>query len=101
MRGIFIKVRAGIKRRRQQRIDSILSAIKITETKNKANQIPSLSSKLLSLRYDLRTLLLEFHELAIRRIKMSYYFSGNKAGKLLVNKLRVYTGKSKTSHKTP
>lgn len=99
MRSIFIKLGAGIKRRRQQRIDSILSDIKITETQNKANPNPSLSYKLLSLRSDLRSSLLEFHERAIRCMKWSYYFSGNKAGKLLANKLRGQI--QNTSHITP
>lgn len=89
IRGIFIKLGAGVKiwvsykRSRQQQIDTLLSDIKTIKTQNKANLNPFLSSKLLSLRTDLRNLLLEFHERAIRRMKITYYFSGNKVGKLL------------------
>lgn len=53
-----------------------------------------LTDQLVQLRTELRLLFLEYFEKASRRLKLSYYMSGNWAGKLLANRIRGHRYKT-------
>lgn len=87
-RGILIQQGARNKRLRQQQLSDLITKIETLERQNKHNASPFLTAQLTQLRTDLRLLFLEDFEKASRRLKLKYYTSGNRAGKLLVNKLK-------------
>lgn len=62
MRGILIKVGAGVKRQRQKRIKELTDNIWVLESQNKLAPSPSLSQRLSQLRFDLRLCLMEDFE---------------------------------------
>ena len=86
---------AGVRRRRRQLIQDLVTKIHTLEEQNKKDTSQKLSAQLSRLRYDLRMVLLDNFDLAARRLKMTYYVSGNKAGKLLANRLRGIRYKTK------
>lgn len=75
MRGVLIKMGAGIKRKRGQRIRDLISKIHALEAQNKRSASPVLSDQLSHLGYDLRLILMDNFEIASKRLKMVYYFS--------------------------
>lgn len=98
MCGIFIKLGAGVRRQRQRRIKELAEGIRVLEIQNKQNPLSSLSHKLAQIRYDLRMGLMEDFEKSTRRLKMNYYANGNKAGKILANRLRGFRCKARTPY---
>lgn len=95
MRGVLIKLGARAKRQRRQHIQDIISKIHTLETQNKANASPLASEQLTQLRYELRLILLHNFEKTSKHLKMTYYVSGNKAGRLLANCLKGQRHKTK------
>lgn len=95
IRGIFIQLGAKAKRQQQQRVKELTDKIYLLETRNKQNTSPILSQQLTQLRNDLRLLLLESFERSSKKLKMSYYATGNKAGKTLAYRLKGLRHKSK------
>lgn len=60
--GVLTKMGSHAKKRRTQRIDEVLSQVESTESLNKITPSHSLNLKLLALRQELRSLLLETFE---------------------------------------
>lgn len=83
MCGLLIKLGARAKRKRGRQIQELSSKIQFLEAQNKINTTPATAEQLTKLRYDLRLILLVDFEKASRKLKMSYYANGNKAGKIL------------------
>lgn len=98
LRGIFIQMGGRIKRQRQQRLNKLTKKISDLETQNKHKPSPTLSLKLTALRSDLRLHLLENVEKTTKRLRMNYYATGNKAGKLLAQTLKGHRYKSKVPY---
>lgn len=67
---------------------------------NKQNPSPQLSQKLNQLKYDLRILLLENFEKASRKLKMSYYATKKRVGKLLAQKFKGHTVDIRPKYRT-
>lgn len=95
MRGVLIKMGARVKGQRRQHIQEIISKIHTLEAQNKTDTSLAVSEQLTQLRYKLCLTLLDNFEKASKRLKMTYYVSGNKAGKLLANRLKGQRHKTK------
>lgn len=83
MQGLFIQMGATEKKMKKQRLDSLLVEIQNTDSLNKSLPPIDLKSKLIKLGLELRSLLLENFDQQQKRLKMHFYVSGNKPGKLL------------------
>lgn len=90
----MIQQGARIKRRRQQHAEAFISQIDKLEKQNMAHASQKLTDQLTLLCSELRLLFLEDFEKASRRLKLSYYTSGNRSGKMLANKLRGHRYKT-------
>lgn len=88
------------KKRRTQRVDNLTSQIAQVETLHKTDPNPQRLAQLLSLRQDLRTLLLNSFEQVQRKIRATYYSTSNKAGKLLAQRLKGRRTKTQIPHMT-
>lgn len=95
IKGIFIKLGGRARRKRYKRFTDITNEIQTLEIQNKTNPTPSVTQKLLQLRYELCNLLLEKYEKMNRRVKKNYYASGKRAGKLLGQHLKGIRFKTK------
>lgn len=100
MRGIFIKLGARRRRRRQQRILDLTTKIHDLEKINKQISTPATSKHISQLRYELCLLFLENFEKSARRSNMNYYVNGNRAGKLLAQRIKGCRYKSKIPYIT-
>lgn len=81
IRGIIMKLSLLYKKKRTQRIDNLTSLIAQIETLHKTDPNPTRLAQLLSLRQELRTLLLNSFEQVQRKIRAASYSTSNKAGK--------------------
>lgn len=95
IRGIIIKLSSICKKKRTQQIDSLTSQIAKLETEHKTNPNPNLLEQLLTLRQELRSLLLYSYEYMQRKIKATSYSTSNKAGKKLAQHIKGAKIKSK------
>lgn len=88
MRGMLIKLSSYRKRQRMQRIDELTAQIVALETRHKSDPQDSQTNQLLSLRQELKTLLLDSYEFLQWKFKASTYSTSNKAGKKLAQRLK-------------
>lgn len=95
MRGVLMKLCAVDKRKRTQRIDDLTAEIKILEVQHKSSQQAPLPDRLLTLRQELRSLLLHSYDYVHRKLKATTYSTSNKAGKRLAQRLKGRCAKSK------
>lgn len=95
IRGIFIQLGARAKRQQQQHIKELTDKIFLLESCNKQKPSHPISQQLTQLCYDLRLLLLENFERASKKLKMTYYATGNKAGKTLAHRIKGLRHKTK------
>lgn len=86
--GIILQLCSRAKRRRTQKLDSLLSDIKFLEAQNKSTSNISIANKLTKLHSDLGLLLLEQYDKHIQSLKLTHYSSGNQAGKFLAQQLK-------------
>lgn len=98
VRGILIQQGARVRRMRQQHTTRIINQIDLLEKQNMINTSTSLIDQITKLRTELRLLLLEDFEKATRKLKLSYYTCGNRAGKLLAQQLRGHRYKTHIQH---
>lgn len=94
--GIIMKLSSICKKKQQ--IDSLTSQIANVETQHKTNPHPALLAQLLTLRQELRSLLLSSYEQMQRKIKATSYSTSNKAGKKLAQHLKGVKLKFKIPH---
>lgn len=83
------------KKSRKQRLDQLLSSINRIEDLNKSQPHCDHKKQLLSLRQELRTLLLESYEKSQRKLRATYYNTSNKAGKAMATHIRGVRNKAK------
>lgn len=95
IRGIVMKLSSVCKKKRTQQIDTLTSQIATLESQHKTNPDPNTQAQLLTLRRDLRSLLLHSYELIQRKLKATTYSTSNKAGKRLAQRLKGRRIKSK------
>lgn len=89
IRGVVMKLSWVARKRKTQRINNILLKIKHLEQTHKQRPTPHLREQLNQARLDLRSLLLCQHLNQTKSVKANFYHHRNKAGKLLVQQLRV------------
>lgn len=95
MRGILMKLSAVHKRKRTQRIDDITTKIQALDSLHKSSPHLPIPDQLFSLRQELRSLLLHSHDYMHHKLQATTYFSSNKAGKRLAQRLKGRRVKSK------
>lgn len=95
MRGILMKISAVHKRKRTQRIDDITTKIQALDSLHKSSRHLPIPDQLLSLRQELRSLLLHSHDYMHRKLQATTYYSSNKAGRRLAQRLKGRRVKSK------
>lgn len=71
-----------------QHSDKLFSQIQMIDTLNEQQPHPTLKFKLGHLRLELRTLLLEKFKKVQKRSRMTFYATGNKAGKFLAKQVK-------------
>lgn len=94
MRGIFIQQSSRARRKRSQRIDTLIKEIDDLDSSNKQKATNHLKTKLGQLRLELRSLLLDQFEFNHKRFKSTQYATGNKAGKFLSKQIKGSRTKS-------
>lgn len=95
IRDNIMQLSSMCKMKSTQQIDTLTSQIVTLESQHKTNPEPNVQAQLLTLRRDLRSLLLHSYELIQRRLKASSYSTSNKAGKRLAQRLKGQRIKSK------
>lgn len=84
IRGVLIQLGSQEKKRRLQHLDSIISSIKDLKTQNQS----ILKTKLVTLRQELTSLLLEIFERMQLKLKATSYSTSNKARKAMVQRIK-------------
>lgn len=95
MRGMLLKMGAYHKRKRTQRVDELMAQIETLELKHKSAPHNPTTNHLLSLRQELKVLLLHSYEFLQRKFKATTYSTSNKAGKKLAQRLKGRRVKTK------
>lgn len=90
----MIQQGARLKRERKQQTLNMMARIEESDKRNKINTSSPLTDQLSRLRTELRLRFMDEYEKASRRLKLVYYTSGNRAGKLLANRLKGHRYKS-------
>uniref|UniRef100_A0A8C5QA48 Reverse transcriptase domain-containing protein n=1 Tax=Leptobrachium leishanense TaxID=445787 RepID=A0A8C5QA48_9ANUR len=88
VRGHLIQRGATRKKAFNAQMTSVQRQISDLESQHKSNPTPDLLSRLTTLRRDLIQMTLQSSERAIRRLNLTQYTQGNKAGRLLASKLK-------------
>uniref|UniRef100_A0A8C5MAE4 exodeoxyribonuclease III n=1 Tax=Leptobrachium leishanense TaxID=445787 RepID=A0A8C5MAE4_9ANUR len=88
VRGHLIQRGATRKKAFNTQMTSVQRQISDLESQHKSNPTPDLLSRLTTLRRDLIQMTLQSSERAIRRLNLTQYTQGNKAGRLLASKLK-------------
>lgn len=90
-----MKISLNYKRKRTQHFDSLMSQITKLEESHKTKPHPTQTAQLLTLRQELRILLLQSFENTQRKIKATSYASSNNAEKMLARRIKggrtIYT----------
>lgn len=94
---MLIKLSSHHKKKRTQRIDDLTTQIAALELKHKSDPWDHQTNHLLSLRQELRTLLLHSYEFLQKKFKATSYSTSNKAGKKLAQRLKGRRTKAKIS----
>ncbi|XP_077341365.1 vomeronasal type-2 receptor 26-like [Lithobates pipiens] len=72
-RGILIQLNAQARKRRTQQLDTLTADIKALDALNQLRPTPQLKQKLLTLRQELRAVLLDVYEKQYHKLKARYY----------------------------
>lgn len=94
IRGLLIKL-SSLHKKRTQLLDELTSQIMTLEQQHKANPQTPQTDKLLSLRQELKTLLLNSFDLLQCKLKATTYSTSNNAGKRLAERLKGRGSKTK------
>lgn len=95
IRGILLAIGAREKRKRQYALSSLLSDLKQADREFKDSPTPDNKSKFSLIQEKLRSYYLQDYERSLKRLKLSYYSHGDRAGKFLANRVKTLQAKNK------
>ncbi|CAH2252535.1 Hypothetical predicted protein, partial [Pelobates cultripes] len=95
VRGVLIQIGSRKKRKTDEETRRITHELTEVDKLNKSNPSTKLAKKVARLQRDLNALSLQTIERRMRALKSTYYTQGNRAGKLLANKLKAQRLQSK------
>lgn len=94
-RGLLIQLTHRANRRRTQHLDTLTVEIKKLETQNQNNPSRDLKQKLMILRQELRSHLLDTYDRNLKKLRAKHFVTNNKAGKMLAGKIKGQRAKNR------
>lgn len=95
IRGILIQMCSRAKKTKSHRIEQITSTLDALHSANSTNPTQAALKQILSLRLELKSLLLDTYEKSSRILKAKFYSTSNRAGKLMARRIHGIRTKSK------